>query len=99
MSGTGGKTFKVALIQNCAAREMEPSLAEAEALARAAAKDGADLSMATEMVEMVEPDPAAVLREVGRAACRERGCTYVWISAGADALKKNINQKMLNKQK
>src|SRR3546814_9317766 len=63
MSGTGGKTFKVALIQNCAARDFGPSLAEAEALARAAGKDGADLIMATEMVEMFEPDPAAVLRK------------------------------------
>src|SRR3546814_4545439 len=91
MSGTGGKTVKVALIQNCAAREMEPSLAEAEALARAAVKDGADLIMATEMVEMFEPDPAAVLRKAlpedkdpGLARFRDLAReTGKWIMAGS----------------
>ena len=47
----GGKSFKVALVQNCAEREMSPSLAEVERLVRGAAKDGADLIMLTEMVE------------------------------------------------
>lgn len=105
MSGTGGKTFKVALIQNCAAREMEPSLAEAEALARAAAKDGADLIMATEMVEMFEPDPAAVLRKAlpedkdpGLARFRDLAReTGKWIMAGSMLIREPGSDKVVNR--
>ena len=59
----GGKSFKVALVQNCAEREMSPSLAEVERLVRGAAKDGADLIMLTEMVEMLEPNAGLVLKK------------------------------------
>ncbi len=105
MSGTGGKTFKVALIQNCAARDFEPSLAEAETLTRAAAKDGADLIMATEMVAMFEPDPAAVLRKAlpedkdpGLARFRDLAReTGKWIMAGSMLIKEAGSDKVVNR--
>lgn len=55
------KSFRVALIQNSAEREMAPSIAALEPLIRAAAKDGAELIQLTEMCTMMEPDNAAVL--------------------------------------
>lgn len=105
MSGTGGKTFKVALIQNCAARDFEPSLAEAETLTRAAAKDGADLIMATEMVAMFEPDPAAVLRKAlpedkdpGLARFRDLAReTGKWIMAGSMLIREAGSDKVVNR--
>ena len=36
------ETFRVACIQNCAERDMAPSIAALEPLIRGAAKDGAD---------------------------------------------------------
>jgi len=53
--------FRVALVQNCAEREMAPSIAALEPLIRAAAKQGADLIQLPEMCTMLEPDNAAVL--------------------------------------
>lgn len=103
--GASGKTFKVALVQNCAAREMEPSLAEAEALTRAAAKDGADLILATEMVEMLEPDAAAVLKKAlpedkdpGLARFREIARdTGTWIMAGSMLIREPGSDKVVNR--
>ncbi len=103
--GAGGKTFKVALIQNCAARDMAPSLAEAEALTRAAAKDGADLIMATEMVEMLEPDAALVLQKAlpedkdpGLARFRDLAReTGKWIMAGSMLIKEKGSDKVANR--
>jgi predicted amidohydrolase len=105
MSETGGKTFKVALIQNCAARDFGPSLAQVEALARAAIKDGADLIMATEMVAMFEPDPAAVLRKAlpedkdpGLARFRDLAReTGKWIMAGSMLIKEAGSDKVVNR--
>jgi len=56
-------TFKVACIQNNAAREMAPSIAAAGTLIRAAADAGADLIALPEMAAMYEPDVAAVLKK------------------------------------
>jgi len=71
--------FRVAVIQNCAEREMAPSIAAIEPLIRAAAKDGADLIQLPEMATMIEPDNEAVLRKTvseaedpGLAAFRRR---------------------------
>src|SRR3546814_11309241 len=36
---------------------------------------------------------SAARDEIGRASCRERVCTYVWISVGAVALKKKTNKQ------
>ena len=55
------KTFRVALIQNSAERDMAPSIAALEPLIRAAARDGGELIQLTEMCTMMEPDDSAVL--------------------------------------
>ncbi|MFZ5792747.1 MAG: carbon-nitrogen hydrolase family protein [Pseudomonadota bacterium] len=55
--------FRVAVVQNCAEREMVPSIAAIEPLIRAAARDGADMIQLPEMATMIEPDNAAVLRK------------------------------------
>jgi predicted amidohydrolase len=99
------KSFKVALIQNCAARDMAPSLAEAERLTRAAAKDGADLIMATEMVEMLEPDPALVLakalpedKDPGLALFRDLAReTGKWIMPGSLLIREAGSDKVVNR--
>jgi predicted amidohydrolase len=57
------ETFKVALVQNCAGRDMAPSIAELEPMIRAAAKDGADIIQLPEMATMIEPDNRAVLEK------------------------------------
>src|SRR5689334_10055198 len=56
-------SVKVALIQNCAEREMAPSIAAVEPLIRMAAKDKAELIMLPEMVAMLEPDNVQVLKK------------------------------------
>jgi predicted amidohydrolase len=69
-------TFTVACVQNCAEREMAPSLAALEPLVRAATAR-ADLVVLPEMAHMFEPDSAALLAKAlpeaedpGVAACR-----------------------------
>jgi len=57
------ETFKVALVQNCAERDMAPSIAALGPMIRAAAKDGADLIQLPEMATMIEPDNVAVLEK------------------------------------
>ncbi len=71
------KTFKVACVQNCAERDMAPSIAALEPLIRAAAAAGADLIQLPEMVTMIEPHGPAVLEKAkpeahdpGLALCR-----------------------------
>lgn len=99
------KPFKVALVQNCAARDMEPSLVEVERLVRDAARDGADLILLTEMVEMLEPNARLVLqkalpeeRDPGlarlRDLAREAG---KWIMAGSILIKEAGSDKVVNR--
>jgi predicted amidohydrolase len=57
------KTFRVACVQNCAEREMAPSIAALEPLIRGAAKDGAELIVLPEMATMLEPQNAKVLEK------------------------------------
>ena len=102
---SAGSTFKVALVQNCAEREMEPSLAEVERLVRGAAKDGADLIMLTEMVEMLEPDAGLVLRkalpeERDPGLARLRGLareTGKWLMAGSLLIREPGSDKVVNR--
>jgi predicted amidohydrolase len=56
-------TVKVALIQNCAERDVAPSVKAIEPLIRAAAKDKAQFILLPEMVAMLEPDNALVLKK------------------------------------
>jgi len=102
---SAGSTFKVALVQNCADREMEPSLAEVDRLVRDAARDGADLIMLTEMVEMLEPDAALVLRKAlpedrDLGLARLRGLareTGKWLMAGSLLIKEPGSDKVVNR--
>jgi len=55
--------LKVALIQNCAEREVAPTVAEVESLVRVAAHNKAEFILLPEMVAMLEPDNAAVLKK------------------------------------
>jgi predicted amidohydrolase len=55
------KTFRVACVQNCAEREMAPSIAALEPLIRGAAGDGAELIVLPEMATMLEPQNAKVV--------------------------------------
>ena len=56
-------SVKVALIQNCAERDVAPSVVAVEPLIRAAAKDKAQFILLPEMVAMLEPDSAKVLEK------------------------------------
>jgi predicted amidohydrolase len=83
--------FKVACVQNCAGREMAPSIAELLPLIRQAAAGGASLVVLPEMATMIEPRNDLVLGKTFaeatdpglaafRAAARELG---VWVLVGS----------------
>jgi predicted amidohydrolase len=55
--------FRVACVQNCAEREMAPSIEAAAKFIRAAAKDGAELIQLPEMVTLFEPDNDLALKK------------------------------------
>jgi len=57
------ETFRVACVQNCAERDMAPSIAALEPLIRGAAKDGAQLIVLPEMATMIEPQNPRVLEK------------------------------------
>ena len=85
------ESFRVACVQNCAEREMAPSIAAVSELVRAAAKDGAQFIALPEMATMLEPVEAAVLEKAkreaddpGLAAFRELAReTGAWILSGS----------------
>ncbi|MEE8546294.1 MAG: carbon-nitrogen hydrolase family protein, partial [Alphaproteobacteria bacterium] len=60
------ESFRVACVQNCAEREMAPSIAAVSELVRAAAQDGAQFIALPEMATMLEPVEAAVLEKAKR---------------------------------
>ena len=84
---------------------MSPSLAEVERLVRGAAKDGADLIMLTEMVEMLEPNAGLVLKKAlsedqdpGLAKLRDLAReTGKWIMAGSLLIKESGSDKVANR--
>src|SRR5262249_45597112 len=55
--------FRVACVQNCAERDMAPSIAALEPLIRGAASDGARLIVLPEMATMLEPQNPKVLEK------------------------------------
>ena len=57
------RNFRVACIQNCAERDMAPSIEAVSRLIRAAAKEGAELIQLPEMVTMLEPQNRLVLEK------------------------------------
>jgi predicted amidohydrolase len=90
-SAVMAKTFRVACVQNCAERDMAPSIDALLPLIRAAARDGAALIQLPEMATMLEPRNELVLGKAMpeatdpglaafRAAARETGA---WIIVGS----------------
>lgn len=57
------ETFRVACVQNCAERDMAPSIAALEPMIRGAAGDGARLIVLPEMATMLEPQNPKVLEK------------------------------------
>ena len=99
------KTFKVACVQNCAERDMAPSVAALRPLVRAAAAAGAELIVLPEMVEMLEPRNDLVLAKAvpeaadpGLAACRALAReTGAWILVGSLLLKEKGADRVVNR--
>jgi predicted amidohydrolase len=96
--------FTVACVQNCAEREMAPSLAALEPLVRSAAAR-ADLVVLPEMAHMFEPDSAALLAKAlpeaedpGVAACRSWAReTRRWILVGSLYLRERGAPRVVNR--
>ncbi len=99
------RTVRVACIQNCAGRDMAPSIAAVLPLIRAAARDGAELIQLPEMVTMLEPDNRRVLEKAlpeaqdpglaaFRGAARETGA---WILVGSLLLREPGADRVVNR--
>jgi deaminated glutathione amidase len=99
------KTFHVACIQNCAERDMAPSIAALEPLIRRAAKDGAQLIQLSEMATMLEPQNPKVLEKAVvesadpglkrfRELARETG---TWIIVGSLLIKQEGENRVANR--
>ena len=99
------ETFRVACVQNCAERDMAPSIAALEPLIRGAAGDGAQLIVLPEMATMLEPQnpkvlEKAVAEEVDpglasfRALAQETGA---WILVGSLLIKLPGENRVANR--
>jgi predicted amidohydrolase len=97
--------FRVACVQNCAEREMAPSIEAVAASIRAAAKDGAQLIQLPEMATLFEPDNDLVLKKAQpeatdpgvaafRALAKETGA---WLVVGSVLLKEPGADKIANR--
>ncbi|MDZ4736695.1 MAG: carbon-nitrogen hydrolase family protein [Rhodospirillaceae bacterium] len=99
------ETFRVALVQNCAERDMAPSIVQLEGLIRAAAKDGAHLIQLPELATMIEPDNAAVLAKAkpeaddpGVAKFRALASELKrWIHVGSLLIRESGRDKVVNR--
>src|SRR5690348_11889714 len=100
-----GHSFRVACIQNCAEREMAPSIAALEPLIRGAAGEGAQLIALPEMATMLEPQNPKVLEKAVieeadpglqrfRALARE---TCAWILVGSLLIKLAGENRVANR--
>ncbi|HVO02976.1 MAG TPA: carbon-nitrogen hydrolase family protein [Candidatus Cybelea sp.] len=96
---------KVALIQNCAERDMAPSIAALEPMIRAAAREKAQFILLPEMAAMLEPDNALVLQKARseaddpalnrfRALAVETG---TWILVGSLLFKEPGKARVVNR--
>jgi predicted amidohydrolase len=99
------RPFKVACVQNCAEREMAPSIAALEPLVRGAVGAGADLVVLPEMAAMFEPDNARLLAKAlpeasdpGVAACRRWAAeSKRWILVGSLYLREAGAARVVNR--
>jgi predicted amidohydrolase len=99
------ESFRVACVQNCAERDMAPSIAALEPLIRAAAAGGARLILLPEMATMLEPQNPRVLEKAQaeasdpglksfRALAAEIGC---WILGGSLLIKAEGENRVVNR--
>jgi len=99
------ETFRVACVQNCAERDMAPSIAALEPLIRGAAGDGARLIVLPEMATMLEPQNPKVLEKAVpeesdpglkrfRALAKETGA---WILVGSLLIKVPGENRVANR--
>jgi predicted amidohydrolase len=99
------ETFRVACGQNCAERDMAPSIAALEPLIRGAARDGAQLIVLPEMATMLEPQNPKVLEKAVaeeadpglasfRALAEETGA---WILVGSLLIKLPGENRVANR--
>jgi len=97
--------LKVALIQNCAERDVAPSVAAVVPLIKAAAADQAEFILLPEMVSMLEPDNVQVLKKcvaeaddpalkTFRALAQE---TSTWILVGSLLFKEPGKSRVVNR--
>ena len=99
------RPFKVACVQNCAEREMAPSIAALEPLVRGAIGAGAELIVLPEMAAMFEPDNARLLAKAqpeasdpGVAACRRWAAeSKRWILVGSLYLREPGAARVVNR--
>ena len=99
------RPFKVACVQNCAEREMAPSIRALEPLVRGAVGAGADLIVLPEMAAMFEPDNARLLAKAqpeasdpGVAACRRWAAeSKRWILVGSLYLREPGAARVVNR--
>src|SRR5260221_8004441 len=99
------RPFKVACVQNCAEREMAPSMAALEPLVRGAVGAGADIIVLPEMAAMFEPDNDRLLAKAlpeasdpGVAACRRWAAdSKRWILVGSLYLREPGAARVVNR--
>jgi predicted amidohydrolase len=99
------ESFRVACVQNCAERDMAPSIVALEPLIRGAAKDGAKLIVLPEMATMLEPQNPKVLEKAvsesadpGLKRFRELAmATGSWILVGSLLLKVEGENRVHNR--
>jgi deaminated glutathione amidase len=99
------ESFRVACVQNCAERDMAPSIAALEPLIRGAAADGAKLILLPEMATMLEPQNPRMLEKAKaeasdpglkffRALAAETGC---WILSGSLLINAEGENRVVNR--
>jgi predicted amidohydrolase len=99
------ETFRVACVQNCAERDMAPSIAALEPMIRGAAGDGARLIVLPEMATMLEPQNPKVLEKAvaeendpGLARFRDLAReTGAWILVGSLLVKVPGENRVANR--
>jgi predicted amidohydrolase len=99
------ESFRVACVQNCAERDMAPSIVALEPLIRGAAQGGAKLIVLPEMATMIEPQNPKVLEKAVsesadpglkrfRELARETG---TWILVGSLLIKADGENRVVNR--
>jgi len=99
------ESFRVACVQNCAERDMAPSITAVTGLIRAAVDEGAELIQLPEMVTMLEPRNELVLQKArpeaedpGLATFRELAAKHgTWLLVGSLLIKEPGDTRVVNR--